>query len=146
MNGPSALRTYRNVGAQSALADSTPHQLILMLIDGAIEKTASAAGQMLHGDTAEKGRLISGSISIIDSLRASLDRKLGGQLAENLDQLYDYMLRRLLQANVNNDPEALGEVLALLKQVREAWAAIPQEYRGAGRGTVDGNMFSFSEQ
>lgn len=145
MNGPSALNAYRTVGAQSAVADSTPHQLVLMLIDGAVEKTASALGQMLHGETAEKGRLISGSISIIDSLRASLDHKVGGELAGNLDGLYDYMGRRLLEGNLRNDPDALSEVLSLLKEIREAWAAIPLEYRGAG-APVGGSLLSFSRQ
>ena len=74
MNGLSALRTYRAVSTQSAVVDSNPHQLVLMLIDGAIEKTAGAIGHLLHGDVAEKGQLLGGAIAIIDALRAR-DRK-----------------------------------------------------------------------
>jgi flagellar protein FliS len=146
MNGMSALRTYRSIGTESAMVDSTPHQLILMLIDGAIDKTATAAGCLEHGETAEKARLISGSLAIIDSLRASLDHKAGGDLADNLDRLYDYMSRRLLQANLRNDAACLAEVIALLKEIREAWAAIPQDYRGAGCGPAGGSVLSFSRQ
>lgn len=144
MNGVSALRVYRNVSAQSALVDSSPHQLILMLLDGAIEKTAGAIGHMRHGDVAEKGRLIGGSIAIIDSLRNSLDHNVGGELAGNLDRLYDYMNRQLLEANMKNDPGILSEVVSLLKTIREAWNAIPQVYRGAGDGSVAGPMINFS--
>lgn len=144
MNGLSALRAYRNVSAQSAIVDSSPHQLILMLLDGAIEKTAGAIGHMRHGEAAEKGRLIGGSIAIIDSLRTSLDHKVGGELAGNLDRLYDYMNRRLLEANLKNDPTILSEVVSLLKEVRDAWNAIPQVYRGGGDGPVAGPLRNFS--
>jgi flagellar secretion chaperone FliS len=146
MTGLSALRTYRNVSAQSALADSSPHQLILMLFDGAIAKTAGAIGHMRHGETAEKARLISGSMAIIDSLRGSLDHAAGGELAGNLDRLYDYMNRRLLEANLKNDTRLLDEVVSLLKAIREAWNAIPQEYRGANSGPAMGPTLNFSRQ
>jgi flagellar protein FliS len=129
MNGTSVLRTYRSVSTQSAAVDSNPHQLVLMLIDGAIEKTAGAVGHMLHGNIAEKGKLVSASISIIDALRASLDHRAGGEIADNLERLYDYMTRRLLEGNAQGDSRALSEVIALLKEIREAWAAIPQDYR-----------------
>jgi flagellar secretion chaperone FliS len=146
MTGLSALRTYRNVSAQSALVDSSPHQLILMLIDGAIAKTAGAIGHMRYGEIAEKGRLISGSIAILDSLRGSLNHEVGGEIAGNLDRLYDYMTRRLLEANVKNDTGLLGEVVDLLKDIREAWDAIPQEYRGVGGGPAVGPVLAFSRQ
>jgi flagellar protein FliS len=90
---------------------------------------------------AEKGRLIGSSMAIIDSLRASLNHAAGGELADNLDRLYDYMNRRLLEANMKNDPEILSEVVSLLKAVREAWDAIPQAYRGAS-GAAVGPMFT----
>lgn len=146
MNGLSALRAYRSVRTQSAVVDSSPHQLILMLIDGAIEKTAAAVGLMQNGQAAEKGRLISGSIAIIDSLRSSLNHRAGGELADNLDRLYEYMTRQLLEANLRNEPKLLGEVVSLLKEIREAWDAIPQDYRGALHGPVEGSMLSFSRQ
>jgi len=134
MNGLAAISAYRSVNNQSAVLDSNPHQLVLMLIDGAIEKTAAALGYLRGGEIAEKGRLISRSIAIVDSLRASLDHEAGGELAANLGRLYDYMCGRLLEANMRNDPEGLNEVISLLKELREAWSAIPQDARGAPRG------------
>jgi flagellar protein FliS len=144
MNGLSALRTYRTVSTQSAVVDSNPHQLVLMLIDGAIEKTAGAIGHMLHGDLAEKGQLLGGSIAIVDALRASLDHRSGGELADNLERLYDYMIRRLLEGNLQNDNRALAEVISLLKEIREAWVAIPQDYRGVEPATA--SLMSFARQ
>lgn len=146
MNGLSALRTYRNVSTQSAVVDSSPHQLVLMLIDGAIEKTAKAVGHMHHGDTAQKGELLSGGIAIIDALRSSLDHRSGGELADNLERLYDYMIRRLLEGNLQNDSQALTEVISLLKEIREAWVAIPQDYRGAGSDPAAATLLSFARQ
>jgi flagellar protein FliS len=131
MNAMAALQQYRGIGAQGAVIDASPHQLILMLIDGAIEKMVAAKGKMIHGDIAGKGGLISGSIAIIDTLRASLDHEAGGELADNLDRLYDYMSRRLLESNLRNQPQLLDEVVSLLKEIKEAWSAIPQDYRAA---------------
>jgi flagellar protein FliS len=117
-----------------------------MLIDGAIEKTAKAVGHMRHGDTAEKGQLVSGAIAIIDALRSSLDHRSGGELADNLERLYDYMIRRLLEGNLQNDSQALTEVISLLKEIREAWVAIPQDYRGTGSDPATATLLSFARQ
>lgn len=135
MNGLQAISAYRSVKTQRAVVDPNPHALVLMLLDGAIEKTAAALGRMRQGEIAERGRLISGSIAIVDNLRVSLDQQSGGELAANLDRLYDYMSRRLLEANLKNDPDRLDEVISLLKGIREAWDAMPQEYKtGVGLG------------
>lgn len=146
MNTPYALNTYRSVSTQSAMVDSNPHQLVLMLIDGAIEKTAGAVGHMLHGNIAEKGKLVSGSIAIIDTLRASLDHRSGGELADNLERLYDYMVRRLLEGNARSDSRVLSEVVSLLKEIREAWVAIPQEYRRTGAGHAEAPSLTSTPQ
>lgn len=131
MNATAALQQYRGIGNQGAVMDASPHQLILMLIDGAIEKTVTAKGKMVHGDVAGKGSLISGSMAIIDTLRVSLDHEAGGELADNLDRLYDYMSRRLLESSMRNQPQLLDEIVSLLKEIKEAWSAIPQDYRAA---------------
>jgi flagellar protein FliS len=138
MNATAALRQYRGIGNQGAVIDANPHQLILMLIDGAIEKTLKAKGMMLHGEVAEKGRLISGTMAIIATLQGSLDHEAGGELADNLARLYDYMTRRLLEANATNQPKLLDEVVSLLKEIREAWVAIPQDYRTVSRRQLNG--------
>ena len=133
MNGITAQQHYRQVSTQGAVTDANPHQLILMLLDGANEKISIAQGKMIRGEVAEKGRLSSGAIAIIETLSASLDHGAGGELASNLERLYDYMARRLLQSNANNSSGHLREVSALLKEVREAWVAIPQDHHQLDR-------------
>lgn len=123
----SALQQYGQVSAQSGVAYATPHRLIHMLFDGALDKLALARGHMQRGEVALKGSHIGWAISIIDGLRMSLDKEAGGEIAQNLDALYDYMQRRLLQANLKNDAEILGEVSSLLRTLKDAWGQIPEE-------------------
>ena len=123
------LAAYSSVSAHSGVAASDAHRLIVMLIDGALERIATARGCMQRGEVAEKARLLNRSVSIIGELRASLDMSAGGQIAANLAELYDYMCRRLLKANAENRIETLDEVSALLGEIRGAWLAIPTEAR-----------------
>jgi flagellar protein FliS len=97
-----------------------------MLMDGAVERIARARGCIDNRDYASKAQLLHRAVAIIDELRSSLDTKNGGSLAENLQELYDYMCRQLLQATVDNNTATLDEVLALLHQVRGAWLEIPK--------------------
>jgi len=121
----SALRQYGRVGAVSGVAAASPHRLIQMLMEGAVSRIAMAGAQMRRGEVAAKGRNIGLAISIIDGLRASLDREAGGEIAHNLDALYDYMMRTLLQANVDDDPALLDEVRELIGGIKQAWEEVP---------------------
>jgi len=124
-NSRTALNSYRNVGVETGVIAASPQQLILMLYEGAIAATASAQQHIRMNNIAAKGEAISKAISIIDGgLKASLDLSVGGELAQNLSGLYDYMGRRLLQANIKNDPAALDEVRQLLQQLRSAWETL----------------------
>jgi flagellar protein FliS len=125
----SNLAAYQSAAAHGGVAASDPHRLIVMLMDGALERIATARGCMQRGDAAEKGRLLNRVVSIIGELRASLDMKAGGQIAANLADLYDYMCRRLLKATSENRVEMLDEVSNLLHEIRSAWLAIPAEAR-----------------
>ena len=120
-----ALHQYSTVGVGSAVEDASPHRLIQMLMEGALARVAAAMGHIDHGDVAEKGRCIGLAISIIGGLQASLDAKAGGEIAAILDRLYDYMTRRLVAANLENDRGALEEVHRLLHGLKDAWDAIP---------------------
>jgi len=121
----SAANTYATVGMETGVAAANPHQLIVMLFDGAKTVITNALQQMNNGETAAKGRAISQAIAIIDSgLRASLDKNAGGEIALSLDSLYEYMSNRLLMANLQNDPTILEEVGSLIGQLRDAWEAI----------------------
>ncbi len=125
-NKDSMLNQYRQVGTQSGVASASPHRLIQMLMEGALEKINLAKGYMQRGDVALKGSHISWAISIIDGLRMSLDIEAGGEIAQNLDDLYDYMGRRLAEANLENNEAMLNEVAGLIIEIKLAWDAVPE--------------------
>ncbi|MHB1299246.1 MAG: flagellar export chaperone FliS [Burkholderiales bacterium] len=121
----SAITAYSNTGMETGVFSADPHKLILLLFEGASLAISSALGHMARNEVAQKGRSISHAIAIINKgLQASLDMKAGGEIAQNLFDLYDYMTRRLLHANLNNDPDALREVLMLLGELKGAWETI----------------------
>ena len=119
---------YATVGVETGVAAATPHKLILMLMDGASIAIVMGKKHMLAGNIAAKGKSITHAIMLIDSgLRGSLNLRVGGDLVNNLDSLYDYMRRTLSSANVTNDVAKLDEVHYLLGQIKEAWEAIAPE-------------------
>ena len=128
-NRPSSIGAYQSVATHGGVASADPHRLIVMLMDGALERLAQARGCMANNAVADKNQLISAAIAIIDELRASLDMKAGGPIAANLDDLYDYMCRQLVKANLNNRVEIIDEVTHLLGEIRSAWIALPAEAR-----------------
>jgi flagellar secretion chaperone FliS len=126
-----ALSKYTQSSLQADVSCAGPHRLIQMLLEGALEKIAIANGHLARGQIQAKGQHIGWAISIISGLRASLDMNAGGDIAHNLNDLYDYMVRRLLHGNLNNDAAALEEVIGLLRQVKSAWDAIPEDVQRA---------------
>ena len=119
------VNAYAKVGMETGVVAASPHKLIVMLFDGALVSISSALMNMRSGNIGEKGKAISKAIMIIDSgLRAALDKKVGGEIAEGLDALYEYMSSRLLTANLKNDPAILEEVQRLLTELRDAWNQI----------------------
>lgn len=132
LNTKAALNQYRTTDVHSGIADASPHRLIQMLMDGVLDKLNTAKGCMERGDLAEKGRQVSWAISIIGGLQGSLDLEHGGEIARNLSDLYDYMNRRLLTANLENAPGIVDEVVGLMRELKAGWDAIPPAYhRGA---------------
>lgn len=123
------MAAYQSAAAHGGVAASDPHGLVVMLMDGALERIVTARGCMQRGDMIEKARLLNRAISIVGELRSSLDLSAGGQIAVNLSELYDYMCRRLLTATSENRVEILDEVTRLLHEIRGAWVAIPPQAR-----------------
>ncbi|PKM10169.1 MAG: flagellar export chaperone FliS [Gammaproteobacteria bacterium HGW-Gammaproteobacteria-3] len=119
------MNQYKQVGTRVGADSADPHQLIVMLYDGALERIAVAKGAMERNEIEIKGQKIGRAIAIIDGLKASLDNEKGGDIAANLNDLYSYMQRRLFEANSENSQSILDEVADLLKEVRQAWMAIP---------------------
>jgi flagellar protein FliS len=130
----SKLAAYQSVAVHGGLAADDPHHLILMLMDGATQRVYAARGCLERNDLAGKAQLLHRAVSIIAELRGSLDRAQGGALAQNLDDLYDYMARQLVRANAENRAPLLDEVASLLAEIRAAWVAVPMALRAsAGR-------------
>jgi flagellar secretion chaperone FliS len=124
-NPRAAMNAYRGVGVESIVESASPHQLVLMLFDGARAAVALANASLQGHNIPAKCEAISKAIAIIDGgLKASLDLKVGGELAQNLSDLYAYMTQRLLHANLKNDLAALEEVSLLLQQLGSAWATL----------------------
>ena len=125
MTKDAAVNHYAQVGVETGLTDASPHSLILMLLEGAIISTNIAKMQIENNNIPEKCAAISKALAIIDEgLRASLDKKAGEEIAENLDSLYEYMGNRLITANIHNQTEPLDEVARLLTEIKEAWEEI----------------------
>ena len=121
----SRLAEYTKVSAHAGVAAADPHKLVLMLMDGALERLASARGCIARQDAVQKAHLVHRAVAILGELKASLDLKQGGSIAENLGELYDYMIRRVLLGSLQDKAEYLEEVSKLLGQVRDAWVALP---------------------
>lgn len=125
MFGSSGAGAYAKVKLETGIIAASPHQLIAMLFDGATVAMNLALEHMKAGQFEEKGKAITKAIRIVDEgLRASLDRKAGGEIAANLDALYGHVIQRLLHANLRNDTAAVQECLRLLAELKGAWDAI----------------------
>jgi flagellar protein FliS len=124
-----ALRQYQLAGVTSVASTASPHQLVSMLLEGALDRVATARGAALNGDPATRMSRVGSAIAIIEYLRLCLDRS-AGALTERLDSLYDYALRRLAQANAAEDPAMFEDVAAVLRPLKDAWDGIAPGPRG----------------
>ena len=128
---------YRQSQLEGAVMDADPHKLVSLLLSGACERIRLAEACLERGDPARKGKAIGEACAIVGHLNGSLDHEAGGEIAANLSSLYDYVMRRLTEANLNNDSSALQECLSLLLEIETAWNAIqpgstsPQTTAGA---------------
>ncbi|MCM5703657.1 flagellar export chaperone FliS [Larsenimonas salina] len=123
---------YANIGLETGVMSASPHQLIVMLFDGAQAALKKAQWAVEQNDVQTKCAALSKAIRIIEEgLRASLDKDQGGEIADNLDNLYEYMSRTLTRANARNDLEAIRHVDALLADISSAWKDIATEPQSA---------------
>lgn len=116
-----ALAQYQKVNNESAVNGADPHRLIQLLMQGGLDRLASAKYALEQNDIATKGLMLGKAVSIIGGLQAALERDKAPELVDNLDSLYDYMQRRLLKANIDNDPAIIEEVRDLLTTVKSGW-------------------------
>jgi flagellar protein FliS len=129
-NPREALKQYRQLGIESEVSNASPHRLIQLLFEGALGRLAAAQGAIERGDLAAKGELLGKAISIVGGLRSSLDMS-AGELSERLDQLYEYINLKLLEASAQNNVDKVNEAIQLLKTVKSGWDEIaPQVSSG----------------
>ena len=121
-----AANAYRNVEVSSAVPYADSVQLIQMLFDGLIASLSDAEGHFERNDIKGKNESIGKANKIIIGLQSALDFEKGKELAQNLSELYDYCIRRLLKANIRNDVEGIVEVKGLMKEISDAWTLVPQ--------------------
>jgi flagellar protein FliS len=119
-----ALRQYQKVNGVAQTSEASPHRLVQMLMQGGLDRIAQAKGAIARNDVAQKGVLIGKAIGIIGGLREGLDLENQAEALADIDSLYAYMSKRLIEANVKNDPEILNEVARLLITLKEGWDAI----------------------
>lgn len=119
---------YAKLGLETGVIAASPNKLIIMLYDGAILAAKQAMLYMHNQDYQKKGELISKAVLIIEGgLRASLNKNAGGDIALSLDALYVYISKRLMTANLQNQPALIEEVITLLEGLKSAWEAIEQQ-------------------
>lgn len=120
------INAYKKGGLKQDVASADPHKLTLMLLQGALDKMAYAKGCIERKDLAGRSEHLSRATAIIINLRDTLDMQAGGEVAENLFALYDFMVERLTDANIQNSLKIVDEVIALLSPIRDAWLQIPE--------------------
>lgn len=128
MNAFTSLADYSAVQYQSQM-DASPHRFIQMLFEGALERIAQAKGAIDQGLYEIKGERINKAIDIVAGLRGCLNDSEGGELAANLDALYDYIIRRLFDANTTSDSAILDQVAELLTDIKQAWDGIEEQVK-----------------
>ena len=121
---------YQQVRSHGGVESASPHGLITLLMDGALERLVKARAHIMRGEVGAKGETIGRCIEIIGGLRDALERKAEPALVDRLDSLYDYMSRRLLQANLRDDAGIIDEVSTLMQQVRDSWVQIAPAQNG----------------
>lgn len=121
------INAYKKGNLKQDIATADPHRLTLMLMQGALDRMAYAKGCMERKDLAGKSEHLSRVSAILLNLRDTLDLNVGGEVAQNLYALYEFMVQRLLDANVQNSLQIMDEVINLLLPIKTAWASIPED-------------------
>lgn len=122
-----ALKQYQSVDLRATVETASPHKLISMLLDGALGALAKAKGSIERDNIEERTQNLNKASEIIIGLKGSLDLEKGGEIAANLDGLYDYMLRSIMAANRQNDIEKVQEVMNLMLEIKQGWSEMPND-------------------
>lgn len=120
------INAYKKGNLKEDIAQADPHKLTLMLMQGALDRMAYAKGCMERKDYAGKSENISRCTAIVMNLRDTLDMQSGSDISDKLFSLYDYMIQRMIDANVQNNLKIMDEVISLLLPIKTAWSQIPE--------------------
>ncbi|WP_032115327.1 flagellar export chaperone FliS [Candidatus Arsenophonus nilaparvatae] len=125
MNTSAAETLYTQVDIESQVLNASPYQLVKILFDGALSALKRAVIYIEQNNIQQKSRAISKAIAIInEGLNSGVDLEHGGEIAENISLLYDYMIRQLLYANLYNDVDRIQQVIKLLTDSADTWAQL----------------------
>jgi flagellar protein FliS len=108
---------------ENTVTTQTQGRLVVLLYDGAIKFLKQAVKEIQAGQWAQKGEYINKAIAIINELNSSLDMESGGEIADNLRQLYNFMTKHLAEANIRRDIQKIRDVIACLNDLNEGWKA-----------------------
>lgn len=122
-------KEYSQVSLQTEVMEADPHKLIQLLLEGALTRLSMAKNYIEQGNFEAKNEKIGRAIDIVCALQESLDHDKGGDVSGNLERLYDYMSRRLFDANRLNDVDIINEVMSLLLEVKAGWEGIRESYQ-----------------
>ena len=125
MNAIAALSQYGKIKNDAQTSYASPHQLMLMLFDGAIEAMSFTIGAIENNNFELRSKQSTRSITIINGMRECLDMEMGSELADNLYSLYQYMAQELFRASFKNDSETIQNIQMMLKDIRGSWEKIP---------------------
>lgn len=120
------INAYKKGNLKQDIASADPHKLTLLLMQGVLDKTAYAKGAMQRKDFVGKAEHLSRVTAILINLRDTLDMDVGGDIANNLFSLYDYMIEKVTEAHAKNNLQLLDEVISLMTPIRDAWVQIPE--------------------
>ncbi|ART81118.1 flagellar export chaperone FliS [Oceanisphaera avium] len=120
-----SMKAYKSVALDSQKTVATPYKVVQMLLAGALERLAKARVAIDKEKFAERGELLSATLMIVAELRMALDHDAGGEISANLDNLYEFMMGEIVQANIHDDVDKLETVSRLLREIKEGWDAIP---------------------
>lgn len=133
-----AIQQYANVGVESKVLAASPHRLIALLFDGAIESLNQAIEHLRANRVEQRKRMTTKAVAIIvEGLRAAIDRQQGGEVASNLDALYEYVVRLIFEANRQGKEAGYAEAIRLLDGLRSAWAEIDPDARKRAGATPE---------
>lgn len=131
-----SLQAYKKISVDSQLTAASPHKVIQMLMAGAIERLIQGKAAMLGGNIAVKGERLGKALAIVISLRTCLSMEDGGEIAVNLDSLYDFMIRQITRANLDNDDGPIDDVIHILREIKSAWDLIPLQYHNMTQAEI----------